>query len=61
MEKLVFVNKLNSHCKHSVKVEFLLKSSKRENQYTVISYMAVWSEIVREADFFEKTCLGEMM
>ncbi len=23
--------------------------------------MAVWSEVVRDSDFFEKTCLGEMM
>ena len=30
------------------------------DQYKVIFYMAVWSEVAREVDFFEKSCLGEL-
>ena len=60
MEKSFLMKQINTHCKNTVKVNFLLKSSYKEDQYTVIFYMAVWSEVAWEADFFEKTCFLKM-
>ena len=59
-EQVCVREKLNSYCKNTVKVELLLKNSERENQYTVIFYMAVWSEVAWDVDLFENTCFLQM-
>ena len=60
MKKLLFMKKLTSHCKNKVKVNFLMNNSYREDQYTVIFYISVWSEVAWEVDLFENTCFPEM-
>ncbi len=60
MKKRSFLTQLITHCKKQVKVYLLMKSSYKEDQDTVIFYMAVWSEVAWEADFFEKNCFRKM-
>ena len=55
MTKLLFMEKLNMHCKSNAKVNFLLKTSYREDHNTVISYISVWWEVALEIGFFQKT------
>ena len=57
MTKLLFIEKLNMHCKNNAKVNLLLKKSYREDHNTVISYISVWWEVALEIDFFQKTDL----
>ena len=54
-DKITFHGKVEYAFKNNDKVNFLLKTSYREDHNTVISYISVWWEVALEIDFFQKT------